>query len=57
MDLSEVGNNQNRHPWELSRDRGILRVLEKMPMEGNVLDIGCGDSYFDRKFAVRFLFL
>ena len=54
MDLSEVSNNQNRHPWELSRTRSILRILERMPMEGNVLDIGCGDSYFDRRFAERF---
>ncbi len=54
MDLSEVSENQNRHPWELSRTRGILRVLDKLQIKGNVLDIGCGDSYFDRRMAERF---
>lgn len=54
MDLIEVSRNPNRHPWELSRCRSILRMLEDLKLHGNVLDIGCGDSYFDRKLAERF---
>ncbi len=54
MDLSEVSANQNRHPWELSRTRGILRVLDKLHIKGMILDIGCGDSYFDRRLAENF---
>lgn len=54
MDLIEVSDNQNRHPWELSRTSRILKIAEKNHIKGNVLDIGCGDSYFDRRLADRF---
>jgi len=47
MDLIEVTENNNRHPWELSRTKCILKELTKLDISGNVLDIGCGDSYFD----------
>lgn len=47
MDLIEVTENNNRHPWELSRTKCILKELTKLNIKGNVLDIGCGDSYFD----------
>ena len=47
MDLIEVTENNNRHPWELSRTKCILKELAKLGINGNVLDIGCGDSYFD----------
>lgn len=49
MDLIEVSDNQNRHPWELSRTACVLKQLRKLGIHGNVLDIGCGDSYFDRR--------
>ena len=49
MDLIEVSENQNRHPWELSRTACVLSELKKLGIHGNVLDIGCGDSYFDRR--------
>ena len=55
MDLSEISDNQNRHPWELSRTRCILRVLRDIGIKGNILDIGCGDSYFDKRLAEKFL--
>lgn len=50
MDLIEVSENKNRHPWELSRTKSIINQLEKLNITGNrkILDIGCGDSYFDR---------
>jgi len=51
MDLIEVSDNQNRHPWELSRTAMMLRQLKKLGIHGNVLDIGCGDSYFDRRLS------
>ena len=54
MDLIEVSSNQNRHPWELSRTRSILRILQKIKLKENILDIGCGDSYFDRRLAEHF---
>lgn len=49
MDLIEVSDNQNRHPWELSRTAMVLKQLQKLNIHGKVLDIGCGDSYFDRR--------
>ena len=54
MDLIEVSSNQNRHPWELSRTRSILRILKQLQIKGRILDIGCGDSFFDRNLAERF---
>ncbi len=53
MDLIEVSENQNRHPWELSRTHCILKELKKLKINGNVLDIGCGDSYFDRRLIAE----
>ena len=47
MDLIEVSENPNRHPWELSRTSCIIQVLRSLNIHGNILDIGCGDSYFD----------
>lgn len=49
MDLIEVSDNQNRHPWELSRTECILKEIKKLPYAAKVLDIGCGDGYFDRR--------
>ena len=54
MDLIEVSGNENRHPWELSRTKCILKQLKKLKIHGNVLDIGCGDSYFDRRLLAEF---
>lgn len=46
MDLIE-SNIINRHPWELSRVESLIKELKKYNIQGDVLDIGCGDSYFD----------
>lgn len=48
MDLSEVNENQNRHTWVLSRTHIVLNELKRIGVHGNVLDIGCGDVFFDR---------
>lgn len=53
MDLIEVSDNTLRHPWELSRMDCVLHELDKMKIHGCVLDIGCGDGFFDRKLLAR----
>ena len=47
MDLIEKRDNINRHPWELSRTDSLIKEIRKYHKHGNILDIGCGDSYFD----------
>lgn len=54
MDLSEKSESQNRHPWEVSRMEMLLRELKDLKVYGKVLDIGCGDRYFDRKMLSKF---
>ncbi len=47
MDLSEKTENTNRHPWELSRTDCLIKTLKQLKLHGRVLDVGCGDAYFD----------
>ena len=48
MDLSEVDKNcKNRHPWELSRAKCLLGELQKIDIGQHILDVGCGDRFFD----------
>ena len=54
MDLLEVTGNKNRHPWEISRASRILKELPKFYEGDDVLDVGCGDGYFDRMIARKF---
>lgn len=54
MDLSENKGVIYRHPWELSRTDIILKNLLDLNIFGDVLDIGCGDSYFDEKLIEKF---
>ncbi len=54
MDLSERSGSIYRHPWELSRTGIILRELKKLRIHGRVLDVGCGDAYFDKKLVNEF---
>ena len=50
MDLIEKKDNLvNRHPWELSRFDSLYKEIKKYYKEGDFLDIGCGDSFFDLK--------
>ena len=52
MDLIEKNDNENRHPWELSRIESLVKEIDKYHTRGNVLDIGCGDSFFDYQLSV-----
>lgn len=54
MDLSEKSDSIFRHPWELSRTHLIINELDKMKISGHVLDIGCGDAYFDHRLLEVF---
>lgn len=49
MDLIETNNSEIRHPWELSRFHSLSNEIKKYHKEGSILDIGCGDSFFDRE--------
>ena len=50
MDLIEIKNNNiNRHPWELSRVECLINEIKKYNIGKNILDIGCGDAFFDYK--------
>lgn len=53
MDLSERSDSPYRHPWELSRTEIILGELKKLKIHGKILDIGCGDRYFDKKLLEK----
>jgi SAM-dependent methyltransferase len=48
MDLKEKTSNANRHPWELSRSRCILKLIRKQQWK-RLADIGAGDMFFTRQ--------
>jgi SAM-dependent methyltransferase len=50
MDLKEKTANLNRHPWELSRSRCILKFIRKQQWK-HLADIGSGDMFFTRKLS------
>lgn len=54
MDLCERSDSPYRHPWELSRTEILLKELKKIKVHGKVLDIGCGDGYFDKMMLKTF---
>lgn len=54
MDLIEVTENTYRHPWELSRTECVLKEIRKLGPRKTVLDVGCGDGYFDKKLLSEF---
>lgn len=54
MDLCERSDSPYRHPWELPRTEILLKELKKIKAYGKVLDIGCGDGYFDKKMLEMF---
>lgn len=53
MDLIESNSVINRHPWELSRVESLIKEINKYQIRGDVLDIGCGDGYFDTELLKR----
>ncbi len=55
MDLIELSDDaKHRHPWELSRSDSVIYEIKKIHKQGNLLDIGCGDLYFDRQLVQKF---
>jgi len=48
MDLSEKTENENRHPWELSRAHCIFGIISREKIT-TLADIGAGDGFFARK--------
>ena len=53
MDLIENRDNiTNRHPWELSRFDCLSKEIKKYHNKGTILDIGCGDSFFDKNLII-----
>ncbi len=54
MDLTEVSDIKGRHPWEISRAECIIKEIQKLGLRKSVLDIGCGDGYFDKRLLEKF---
>lgn len=61
MDLRESRSRDTapatRHPWELARLEVVYRLLSRTIGKkniGNILDLGCGDTFFVEQFAQRF---
>lgn len=47
MDLIERRQfNDNRHPWEISRRKSILRIIQNSKVSTQYADIGAGDLFF-----------
>lgn len=47
MDLSEkLEENENRHPWEISRAENIYKIVRHNERDCVYADIGSGDMYF-----------
>ena len=56
MDLREITNNKNRHPWELSRANKLMRLCRNyLPNRETIKigDIGAGDRYFDNQLILK----
>jgi hypothetical protein len=56
MDLCEITKNRNRHPWELTRVRILIKILQEwLPHETKIraLDVGCGDAFISDKLQKR----
>lgn len=56
MDLVEVANNPNRHPWEISRMKNVSKIccdiIENFGAI-KICDVGAGDRYFDHQLLVQ----
>jgi 2-polyprenyl-3-methyl-5-hydroxy-6-metoxy-1,4-benzoquinol methylase len=50
MDLKEMTDNSNRHPWELSRAKAVSEILLHKNIH-SFADIGAGDAYFAKLLA------
>lgn len=56
MDLKEKTQNENRHPWELSRTKNLINIVMKYLLDKGtvkIADIGAGDMYFDTQLSKK----
>lgn len=56
MDLREITNNENRHPWELSRTKNLIHLCSEFISNKDTIkigDIGAGDRYFDNQLIAK----
>ncbi len=54
MDLLERSGSPMRHPWELARFHVVRDLADRhlgQYQNKNILDLGCGDLYFLKRFA------
>lgn len=52
MDLSEVSQNINRHPWEMSRADFLMSTIDRhahLGKNSELLDVGAGDLFFSHR--------
>jgi len=56
MDLKEVSDNTNRHPWEIVRKRIVHKWIFDRRQKGNleILDVGSGDAYLAESLTKAF---
>ena len=57
MDLKEVTDNLQTHPWETARVRTLETILKKFtirPGRWRVLDVGCGNAFVTTRLFRKF---
>ena len=55
MDLIELANVDNRHPWETSRKAIVKKLISSLKIsEINFLDVGSGDAYVANELTKDF---
>ena len=56
IELSRVGTEFHRHPWEQARARAVAYFLKnRKPAPQNVLDVGSGDAFIASTVAQQYL--
>ena len=54
MDLLEITDNKNRHPWEIARKIIVSKLIDKTQKKNiKILDIGSGDAFLANSFTKR----
>jgi cyclopropane fatty-acyl-phospholipid synthase-like methyltransferase len=57
MDLKEVSDNPQTHPWETARVNTLETILKKFTIQSDhwrVLDVGCGDAFVSSRLFRNF---
>ncbi|SEH05289.1 methyltransferase domain-containing protein [Candidatus Venteria ishoeyi] len=55
MDLIEITNNTNRHPWETARKIIVNKFIWSLRKKNNkILDVGSGDAFVANGFTKKF---